>query len=301
MIVGAGLAGLITAQVFPRHELCDASPEPVESHKALLRFRSDAVARLTGVDFRPVRVRKGIWYRGGYRAPDIQMANMYTRKCLGRIIGDRSIWSLEPADRWIAPEDFYDQMVDSVRSRTHWGTGFDFRPGCGRDHPEGLISTAPLPLVLKGLGHEPLPATFERQGIVVERFRVPRADAHQTVYLPDPELSAYRASITGDLLILEHAGEADPGESAAAAQEAMALPADIQPVGKVGQKYGKIAPIDPALRKSLVAKLTADHDLFSIGRFATWRNILLDDVVQDAAVVKRLITASHYDRRLSAL
>ena len=301
MIVGAGLAGLITAQVFPRHPIVDASPEPTESHKALLRFRSDAVSKLTGVDFRRVTVRKGIWYRGDFLAPDIQLANLYTQKCLGKIIGDRSIWNLEPVDRWIAPEDFYDQLIESVRDRTEWGVDFEFAPGCGSHYPEGLISTAPLPLVMRKLGIEAEETSFERQSIAVERFRVPRADAHQTVYLPDPELSAYRASITGDLLILEHAGPADGGASVEEAARALALPPDVEKLEEVSQRYGKIAPIPAETRKALVARLTADYDIFSIGRFATWRNILLDDVVQDASVIKRLITSSHYDRRLRAL
>ena len=56
----------------------------------------------------------------------------------------------------------------------------------------------------------------------------------------------------------------------------------------VEQKYGKIAPIDDAQRKRLLFRITHEHGLFSLGRFATWRNILLDDVVDDIAVIKRL-------------
>jgi hypothetical protein len=66
----------------------------------------------------------------------------------------------------------------------------------------------------------------------------------------------------------------------------------------VQQKYGKIAPIDERFRRSSIVQLTTQHKIFSVGRFATWRNILLDDVVNDLAVVKRLIHSSAYEQHL---
>jgi hypothetical protein len=45
---------------------------------------------------------------------------------------------------------------------------------------------------------------FQRAPIHVARYRVPKCAVYQTVYFPRPETSVYRASITGDLLIVEH-------------------------------------------------------------------------------------------------
>jgi hypothetical protein len=60
-------------------------------------------------------------------------------------------------------------------------------------------------------------------------------------------------------------------------------------------------PIDDALRKQLLFRLTHEHNVFSLGRFATWRNILLDDVVDDIVQVKRLLkSGSAYDVRRAA-
>lgn len=293
MIIGAGLAGLIAARVFPTLPILEAAPEPVENHKALLRFRSDAVARLTGIDFRQVTVRKGIWEAGAFRSPDIRLANLYAQKCIGRLL-PRSIWNLEPVERWIAPPDFYQQLVDGVRSRIQWGAPVDFSAT-----RTPVVSTAPLPVVAKQLRLAP-EVEFERASIVVSRWRVPGADVHQTIHFPSPEHSLYRASITGDLLIAEFAGR-PRGRWIEDISQAFALPDNTEKLEEVSQKYGKIAPIPEGERKALVARLTQDHDIYSLGRFATWRNLLLDDVVDDATKIKRLMASSGYDRRLAAL
>lgn len=294
MIVGAGLAGLIAAHVFPRRRMVEAAAAPRDSHKAVLRFRSDAVSRLTGIDFRAVTVRKAIHDGVTEVAPTIAAANQYSEKCLGRIVPDRSIWNLEPTTRYIAPEDLYDQLVEAVGSRIEWGRAVDFR-----DLPSGTITTAPLDVVCRALSIEP-GVTFERAAITVRRFRIDRCDAFQTVYFPCHDTSMYRASITGDLLIVEFVGE-PRGEWLPQVGRAFGLPISaFEPLGEARQRYGKIAPVDAAARKALVARLTTDHGLFSLGRFATWRNLLLDDVVDDAAVIKRLLRSQDYDRRILA-
>lgn len=297
MIVGAGFAGLIAAHLFPRMPIVEARDRPGEGHKALLRFRSPAVGELVGVSFREVTVRKGIWMGGGWVQPNIRAANLYSRKTLGAML-DRSVWSTETVQRWVAPEDLYAQLVEALADRISWNTKVDFRDG-----EEPLISTAPLPVVLKALGIEH-DQDFRHAPISVQRYRVADADVFQTVYFPSPEHGVYRASITGDLLIVEFA-KGSMGDWEDEVQAAFGLDISeriaVTPVDSVEQRYGKIAPIEDGPRKALLAQLTTRHNIFSIGRFATWRNLLLDDLVHDAAVVKRLINASDYERRLKAL
>jgi hypothetical protein len=67
------------------------------------------------------------------------------------------------------------------------------------------------------------------------------------------------------------------------------------------QSYGKIAPIDEPLRRFVVENLSQQHGVYSLGRFATWRNILLDDVLQDLNVIKKLVNADSYTRKLQSL
>lgn len=302
-VVGAGLAGLMAAHAWPQAIVLEAAPRPAATHRALLRFRSDAVARLTGVRFTPVRVHKGIWFDGAYHEPSIQLANLYARKVTGRLQGDRSIWSLAPVDRWIAPEDFYDQLVQSVGPRIQWGCEFDWH--APRPVGSAVVSTAPLPYTagaLGLLGAEPAGRLqFQRAAIRVERFKVPGARAYQTVYFPQESTQLYRASITGDVLIMEYADEFL--EQAPSADGAMGLVREafglgwtaVEMIETVSQKFGKISPIDDTARRALLFNLTHKHNVYSLGRFATWRNILLDDVVQDIDVIKRLLRADSYE------
>ncbi len=81
-IIGAGLSGLIAAHAWPTAPVFEALPE-AQPHRALLRFRSDNVARLTGIEFKRVTVRKGLFWRGEYRTPTIALANAYSLKVLG--------------------------------------------------------------------------------------------------------------------------------------------------------------------------------------------------------------------------
>lgn len=301
IIVGAGLAGLLAARAWPTAEVLEAEDAPRASHRALLRFRSLAVAQMTGIEFAPAMVRKGVWWRGAFVAPDIRLSNFYSAKTLGHFIGDRSIWNLEPAARFIAPEDLYEQLVTSVSPRIRWGTRYSWstsRPA------SPLISTAPLPVTLEECGMKSPP--LHRAPIRVDRFRISGATVFQTVYFPDPDTHLYRASITGSLLICESIPY-PPDDTRKIeirlfpALEAFGLGEMPEAIDSVEQRYGKIIPLPDVERKALLHKLTVERNLYSLGRFATWRNCLLDDVVQDIAVIRRLMRASDYDRSMFSI
>ena len=291
-IIGAGLAGLIAAHAWPRATILEASPQPTVNHRALLRFRTDAVARLTGIEFRQVRVHKGILIDGEFVPPSIRAANLYARKVLGQVKGDRSIWNLAPVDRYVAPDTLYEQLVVAASDRICWGTPATFDFG----KADKVVSTAPLPVTLRAVGIEPA-VEFRRAGIRVLRWTVPGVDLFQTIYFPGDETPVYRASFTGNTLIAELVGNtiADALDTLIDLGEAFGV--DItaaESLGEVKQTYGKIEPISDAARKDFLFRLTHEHGIYSLGRFATWRNILLDDVVDDISVIKRL---SHADSR----
>lgn len=292
IIVGAGLSGLIAAHAFPRAKVVEAMAEPRAGHAALLRFRSSAVADLTGIPFREVTVHKGIHYRGRNRSPSIELANLYSRKVLGRL-ADRSIWNLKAAQRFIAPENFYGQLIDVVGSRVSWDTPL-------REYRRGSIylNTAPLPVALATAGIEHS-LDFRRAPIVVARFRTEPADVYQTLYFPDPEIPIYRASITGSMLIVEAVkteNSADQLHGMSQVRDAFGDLEIKETLGSVEQKYGKIAAVDDGERRGLIFRLTHEHSVYSLGRFAVWKNILLDDVVGDIAVLRKMMRASAYDR-----
>lgn len=287
-IVGAGLAGLIAAHAWPQARIVEVAPQPRPTHRALLRFRGQEVARLTGIDFRKVRVHKGIWSDGDFVAPNIRLANLYSQKVLrGGLRGDRSIWNIEPVDRYVAPDNLYEQLVDAVGRRIEWNTPATFKDG-------PTVSTAPLPVAMATLGMYAEGLEFRRAAIEVRRWRLPRADAFQTVYFPDDTTALYRASITGNILIAEfvdtpnYAAEEEDNDVSLLSKAFGIDLFEAEPLEAVRQQYGKIEPIPDAARKQLLFRLTHDHDVYSLGRFATWRNILLDDVVDDIAAIKRL-------------
>lgn len=296
IIVGAGLSGLIAASVFPQAQIVEAGPKTQLKHRALLRFRTSRVGEVTGIEFRKVTVRKGIFYEGSYMEPNILLANMYSQKVVGRII-DRSIWNLEPSERYVAPDDLVQQLGARCNGRITWGTAFDFAKHVAQQRPEPIISTIPLPLTIAATRYDANSAdtpVFRRQEIVVKRWRIPNADVFQTVYYPSPRTHLYRASITGSLLIAEYVGEADSMDDEEVFDAFGIAQADADLESETRQQYGKIAPINESYRRAAIHQLTARHSIYSLGRFATWRNILLDDVLHDAFVIKRLMAGDAY-------
>ena len=299
-IIGAGLAGLLAAHHFRNIPIFEAGKQK-ENHQALLRFRTTKVAELTGIKFKEVRVKKSI-YNGERHLHecDIQAANSYSRKVLGKVVDGRSIWNLQDATRYVAPNDFYWRLTENLKSRIEYESAYDFAQHAelkiGEQSP--VINTAPLPIVLKSLGLY-LGESFKRAPIYARRYALPDCEGvYQTVYFPFADTPVYRASITDSTLIVESVEEPTPGHMHRVFS-AFGLDWNSSAIySTTPQEYGTILDIERLKRRHMMSKLTDDYGIYSLGRFATWRNILLDDVVDDIAAIDKLAAADEYSKKL---
>lgn len=304
-IIGAGLAGMLAACRWPEATIYEAQSRALfKEHKALLRFRDESVSALTGVPFRRVRVDKAIW-EGGiiYNECSIHSANRYARKVTGAYTAGRSIWNLTSDTRYVAPEGFQVALLSRFHNRIAW----DAKVSAGdisRGNTAQTVSTMPMARMLEICGDIPPPAfNFTKRAINVARYRLPDGtDLHQTIYFPAFNTFVYRASITGDVLIIEAMVEPPRDYTIPEADElgmvmnAFGLDCDAKLLDKSVQQHGKIIDLPENERHHLMHELTREYNVYSLGRFAQWRNILLDDVVKDLDFIDRLMNVSAYGR-----
>lgn len=306
-IFGAGMAGLVAANVLRRYQptVFEAQEKLPDNHGALLRFRSDRVARAVGQDFKKVLVRKGVRVRDGIQTDcDPQIANLYSYKVTGEI-HNRSIWDLSPVERWIAPPDFLAVMAQDFR--INFGFGIcehdikakgEILPGNGP-----CISTIPMPTMMDLSGWKDKPH-FPHRHISTMTATLPEwVDVYQTLYYPDPDVPWYRASVTGRILTVERVGDWIEPQPHVLLQvlHDFGIPDKVERDWNTvvrSQRYGKLSPIPEDIRRAFILWLTNEFGIYSVGRFATWRQILLDDVVSDVETVEALMKRDAYSRSL---
>lgn len=296
-IIGAGLAGLLCGALNPGSIIYEKQSQLPNNHGALLRFRSDKISRALGIPFKKVRVTKAIWFDDHNMDPTPQVQNWYSYKVTGKYM-DRSISNIDPVDRWIAPDDFTQQLADRC------GIEFDYdypldADELGEDEP--IISTMPMQRMMHIMAIPIEAITFEHQSIWTRVYELANCDLYQTIYFPDFNTSLYRASFTGNKLICEFIRNPDnTGATVTSSFRAFGLnaPGFIQEGTLTERKYGKIIPIDNDVRRAIMATLTREHNIYSLGRFATWRNILLDDVFEDIFKIRDMMNLDDYSRRI---
>lgn len=317
VILGAGLAGLITACQFGNAEIREASAyNPKPRHQALLRFRDESVSNLTGIPFKKVTVRKAVWDSRNHRLVNgecpIDLANQYSLKVTGGISG-RSVFNLDSATRYIAPDNFQQQLEQRFFNRISYNSPVDKAQieEITKRGEEALISTIPLPAMLATLELEAQAKYLQKADaapIIVTRYKMAvDCDVYQTVYFPQKSMQTYRASITGNTLIIEGIDFGAENNYFAEGELGTILSTfglnlnhvDVQSQTRTIQRLGKIVDIPSDVRAALLYDLTSNHGIFSVGRFACWRNILLDDVAKDVVSVSKLVDASDYSRKLN--
>lgn len=310
-IIGAGLAGLLAAEMLrgDRPVVFEQQSALPDNHGALLRFRSDLVARETKQTFKRVRVFKAVKRRKRvHTMATLQDANQYALKVSGEARA-RSILDLATCERYMAPDTFIAALAANKDLR--FGTALSISALQDLRHQRDIvtISTIPMPVLMRMVGWpEYRPADFTRRIVYSATCTLAElpVDVYQTIYYPEPDFPAYRASISGNRLIVEYATDVPP--------DLGVLPTIMADFGlpqlqrghtdlrTKKHEYGKLVPpVDDRGCKSFITFMTDEYNVYSVGRFATWRQLLLDDVVNDVHKVQAMMAArSSYDRRLKS-
>ena len=312
IIYGAGLAGLLAAQMLRRFQpvIYEAQLTLPHNHTALLRFRSEFVSQAIGIPFREVQVYKAVKSCGQVRSVlTLRDANLYSHKVTGQLI-ERSILSLEPVKRYIAPPDLVAQMSRNVV--IEYGQVIQTAEQIQQHEQQyhWIVSTIPMPVLMEIVQwpkDDEMAFQFKSIWTVTARIAEPMVRLYQTIYYPEADDAYYRASVTDDILIIEYM---QPVETLKIAESHIASilrdfgldTGCVEGVVITHQKYGKLIPArSNQARKSFMFTMTQRYRLYSLGRFATWRQVLLDDVVKDVGVIESLMASREaYDQHLAS-
>lgn len=286
----------MAAQMLRRHQpfVFEAQTELPDNHGALLRFRSNAVGKAVGQRLIRVDVQKAVMVDGYLREwATLAESNRYSLKVSGEAMA-RSILNLSGGERYIAPDDFLEALARGV-SVTYDArlTEAEVRERTPDSPP--IISTIPMPALAEMVGGSyGIDFKFKSIWSIRTNILAPYVNLYQTIYYPEWQL-CYRASITGRQLIIEFAEEPSAEFTDDMIRETLrnfGLDKDGMiwetPVIKF-QKYGKLLPIPELERQRFILAMSDRYNIYSLGRFATWRQILLDDVVHDVEVIEKFI------------
>lgn len=287
-IVGAGLAGLLSANMLRHHNptVIEAQSTLPNNHSAVLRFRTDKIGLVLNIPFKKVQMIKAPI---PWRNP-VADALSYSLKNTGTMRSDRSIIAgIVHEDRYIAPPNLIEQMA--VPLSITFGRQFHF---ASAEAP--AISTIPMPLLMRLLKYPNLPTFSHVSGLNIHA-KIAACDAYTSILVPDPKDLFSRISITGDQMIIELPFDTTIDSDALemivrdASGYAGIDPKDISEVAVHKQAYAKINPIPEDIRRDFIHWASMEHNIYSLGRFATWRpSLLLDDLVRDVQLIDKWIS-----------
>lgn len=314
-IIGGGPAGLITALIIRREipaadiSIFDRQPKaklrkPANNHPFFIHAD---IGNEIGVPLKKVRVRESVVSKDDPSA----WPNMYSMNTIG-MLTENAMWEFDKAIRvreaWIASDlqsTLIDQLhrVDFVESP---GLMIDknrtITVGTTRDHFDFVINTIPLPNFAKMIG-ENNPPTMNFAPMKLFFFsgkpRSPWKAEHlnkvaQVYYCPNDDYGWTRFSnIFGSVSI-----------EMSLWQSQKALPCDVPkalpyPYDEMLADNTSWTCIDaPGLRfipgheeaiDAFIYRLTFNHRIMQIGRFATWRYKRVDHIPEDAKKLVHLI------------
>tara|TARA_R110000868_G_scaffold98439_5_gene270901 strand:- start:266 stop:1219 length:954 start_codon:yes stop_codon:yes gene_type:complete len=313
-IVGAGMAGLLAAGMIRDRnvQVIEAASALPNNHSAVLRFRSSIVGDALDIQFKQVNMMKAVHE---WRNP-VADSLAYSMKCNGSATL-RSIMSAgsEIHKRYIAPSDLIQQMHNRINGSIEFGKPLTIDDVISAKEP--IISTVPMPLMMGILGWKDKPEFRFVNGFNVNCI-LENVDAYVSVYVPDPLELFNRVSLTGNVMTIEVSlpsfssadevstymnrirdNDRERRDLLKSALYVLGIDKTIISNERWSvQRYAKILPITEVERKTFVLWATDKFNIYSLGRFATWRpGLLMDDVVNDVRVIRRIINNGSYDHR----
>lgn len=281
-ILGAGMSGLLAANMLRRHDITiiEKKKELPNNHHAVLRFKTPEVGNILGIPFKKVNMIKTHVSYGNVVADSLA----YSRKTTGQFLSNRSIIDgTVTAERYIAPRDLISQMAKDVKINYNSFEYTDTFPH---------ISTIPMPMLMNILDYSPIPEFKSKPGVVFTG-RILDCDAYVSVLFPGPDVPYSRATITGDQLIVEFPNccEVPDTIDLAHVYYHLGLHDSVVLDGAFKhQDFFKIIEIDDSERKKFMRWATVNFNIYSLGRYSTWRpKLLLDDLIKDVRKIESWI------------
>lgn len=315
IIVGAGISGSIAGEYFRRYspKIYDQRPEGLSvynNHHAIMRMKTRDAGDIIGREIKEIKISKEIYYKGEHhKTANTMFNNLYSLKVNGSI-EDRSISTVNGSHetRYII-KDFKIQYigrtalsgVDLNKKRLY----FD-RDGCKFEVDyDVVLSTIPMPVMLKAAGAT-AGVEFKKRSIFITRqiYDFECKEIYQTIYYPSRNMKAYRATLESSTLIIESVDGYPSEKEYSEIEESFGIDSSMRsPYAPIlnSQEFGKIIDIDDITRKRLLNHLTERHSIYSIGRFAIWKNIKVDDLIKDLRKIDEMINvdseSNRYDLR----
>lgn len=319
VVLGAGIAGCVAYHTLKHENIRIVEKRHmsglIPTHDAIMRLRNPAVADLIGANYKKVTIEKGIWFKNRFCfQPTILMNNMYSIKLYGTL-GKRSILKPGSSERYIlkggfpAPELNYNSVVNIRDGKINLSDGSEM----AYDY---CISTLPMPNLYCVIAGRPegLDINFNAKPVFVDRWKLKKPTGlNQTIIYPDPSIPVYRITLQDDILIVEGIEALNwkiVTETMDLIKDSFGIPramiGTLNPnsmaLGSKKMELGKIIPVDEDSRLKYIMWLTDTHRIFSFGRFATWRSLRTDHLMNDIKIIKKIIsakdTADEYKNRM---